>query len=156
MKHLLLTFLFASSAMAGFTPFSPAPIAPNSLANKAELFSHDGADDAVLAPGTDGYVLVRDDAEVTGLKWIDFPASSGTGTFNYLVGDDSDFEIAVGGWTGDTGIAATRAVTNGFVLRKTGFLQIIKNTGDKSGETVKSPVFSIDAGDLGKDITIKF
>jgi hypothetical protein len=48
----------------------------------------------VLAGGTDGYMLVRDDAEVTGLKWIPIGAShtqnTDTGTTSTVFHLDSD------------------------------------------------------------------
>ena len=41
---------------------------------KGDLLSADGSQvPTVLAGGTDGYSLIRDDAEITGLKWIEAP-----------------------------------------------------------------------------------
>lgn len=50
---------------------------------------------AVLAPGINGYMLVRDDAEVTGLKWIDkatlsHTQNTDTGTTGTTFAIDSD------------------------------------------------------------------
>lgn len=39
------------------------------IAKGAILSGNAGGDPTVLAPGTDGYMLVRDDSEATGLKW---------------------------------------------------------------------------------------
>lgn len=41
------------------------------LASKGDLLTHDGVSDTILPVGTDGYVLVCDSAEATGLKWVD-------------------------------------------------------------------------------------
>lgn len=70
MKFLIL-ILISFNAWSAFTPFPPTPIEPGSLSSKAEVFSHDGSADAVLAPGTAGQVLTIDLAETTGLKWTE-------------------------------------------------------------------------------------
>ena len=73
----------------------------------------------VLAGGTDGYMLVRDDAEVTGLKWVarpttDHTQNTDTGTTAASFAIDSDnatdgvlLKVGAGGLTirniGDTG-----------------------------------------------------
>lgn len=41
------------------------------LSAKGDLLSHNGISDTILPGGSNGFVLVRDDAEPTGLKWID-------------------------------------------------------------------------------------
>lgn len=40
------------------------------LTAKADLLSHDGVSDTILAGGTNEYILSRDNTESTGLKWI--------------------------------------------------------------------------------------
>jgi len=116
--------------------------------------------DAIAAPSEGDCIINSDTSELNfylAAAWGQVGGGTGgSGEFNYLVGDDFDFEETIGGWTGDTGIAVSRNLTNGFLLRGLGFMQVIKNTGNNSGQTAKSPVFSIDAGDLGKDIVIKF
>lgn len=41
------------------------------LTAKADLLSHDGVSDTILPGGSDGFILKRDNAETTGLKWVD-------------------------------------------------------------------------------------
>jgi len=59
----------------------------------------------VLAAGTDGYYLKRDDAEVTGLKWVTAPGGCA------ISGTPADSYIAI--WTGATAIEGTSALTYG-------------------------------------------
>lgn len=40
------------------------------LTSKADLLSHDGVSDTILAGGTNEYILSRNDTESTGLEWI--------------------------------------------------------------------------------------
>jgi len=49
------------------------------LTAKADLLSHDGVSDTILPGGSNGFILQRDNAEVTGLKWVD-PSSVSTGS----------------------------------------------------------------------------
>jgi len=64
----------------------------------------------VLAGGTDGYMLVRDDAEVTGLKWIVVPAEH---TQNTDTGTTSDtFEVSSDGSAGSMILSGASAGGN--------------------------------------------
>lgn len=65
------------------------------LLNKGALLSANAsAVPTVLAGGTDGYMLVRDDAETTGLKWVAIAAghtqNTDTGTTSDIFAIDSD------------------------------------------------------------------
>jgi hypothetical protein len=47
------------------------------LLSKGGLITSDGSNNGELAVGTDGQILVVDDSEVSGLKWIDPPTGGG-------------------------------------------------------------------------------
>lgn len=51
---------------------------------KAQLLSHDGASDTILAGGTNEYILSRDDSQVTGLRWIANPATTTTSDYGNM------------------------------------------------------------------------
>lgn len=77
-NFLILSILLTTAATfsATFTPFPTISPPTNTLTAKGDLLGHNGTSDVVLPGGTDGYVLVRDDAEASGLNWIQFPIST--------------------------------------------------------------------------------
>lgn len=119
-NKIILLLLISANTLAGFTPFVGVPIPENSLNAKGQLYGHNGSIDTILAAGTNNYVLVRDDAEATGLNWIPFPISTTLTTKGDIqtystenaaksVGDDGTHLVADS--TDPTGLAWTSALT---------------------------------------------
>ena len=56
------------------------------LTAKADLLSHDGISDTILAGGTDGFVLSLNSATSTGLEWVTPPSGGSSGyTDNFML-----------------------------------------------------------------------
>lgn len=96
------------SIITGYINSAWTDIGPggNILNAKADLLSNDGASDTILPGGANEYILSRDNAETTGLKWISKNAV-GTGIWQPL---DSDL----------TDIAGLSATTDNFIQAKSG------------------------------------
>lgn len=99
--RFLLVLFYANIAHGTFTPFPPStPTAP--LSGKGYLLSNDGVNNVELAAGTNNYVLVRDDTQVSGLNWIEFPVSlpDQTGNENKFLttnGTDASWSDSISG-----------------------------------------------------------
>lgn len=86
---------------------------------KGGLLSASAASEpTVLAAGTNGYVLIRDDAEVTGLKWID-PSTFG-GSSNVSVTNQANNRVVTATATTDVLNAESGLTYDGSVLSVTG------------------------------------
>ena len=76
---LILLILFTLNSWAGFTPFPPSAVPPDSITSKGNLLTSNGAAQAEFSACADGYIIEWDSAEAAGFKCVT-PSAGGGGT----------------------------------------------------------------------------
>lgn len=123
-----------------------------SLTTKGDILTHDGSDHIRLPVGTDGYILVADSGEASGLNWI---ANSGGGL---AAGDFVFNEVPSGTVNGsnDTFTLANTPETGTVVVQRNGVTQL---PGSGNDYQISSSTITFEAGNLpvtGDNLTVSY
>lgn len=107
---ILTTFLFF-----GFTAFSPAPTAPNTIGLKGALLTGNGTQDVIAPACSDGEILEWDSADSDGVICVTKP--TGGGGSGALVGEVKEFHT----FGGTLPIPSGYMIANGDVVNETNY-----------------------------------
>jgi len=150
--------LTTAQSIAGVKTFTGQLVATSTTDSSHPAPSMTAAQrDAIAAPISGDLIYNLDTLQMNiydGTVWGALAGSGGTGEFNYLVGDASDFETSLGGWAGDTSLAALNPQAS--TMRGSAYLRLSKGAINAQNQSVKSPVFTLDNADLGHKIAIEF